>query len=312
MEVINPEFLALCIKQNQVSNLASNYDIACFSSKEDYHSNLYVVSRKYDIKYHCTTDCYIHRCALSDSGRFLFFQTANSPDAHRTDGNKRFFIDVINQKQLWSVPTETIFQSVKNYFIDERKNIIYENHGDFQVSYDFQGNFLNKIEWMEWVAEYPAHIRNPFYVLLSWACDLMQDSMMSGTERLHEKTIIKLIDSAIGTGISSEYQLGNAFKLLGDFYFCISEGEKALYAYRKGLQFYPKLPIKRIVKKLENSLGINPGDVRVVAKESPESNNAHNAPKEYLRTKWGTYEMPEPYAPKLTYGPRTDVERVDL
>lgn len=32
-----------------------------------------------------------------------------------------------------------------------------------------------------------------------------------------------------------------------------------------------------------------------------------NPAKEYLRTKWGIYEMPEPYSIKLTYGPRTDV-----
>lgn len=32
-----------------------------------------------------------------------------------------------------------------------------------------------------------------------------------------------------------------------------------------------------------------------------------NSTKEYLRTKWGIYEMPEPYSIKLTYGPRTDI-----
>lgn len=34
--------------------------------------------------------------------------------------------------------------------------------------------------------------------------------------------------------------------------------------------------------------------------------------KEYLHTKWGTYEMPEPYSIKLTYGPRTDVQPIAL
>lgn len=165
---------------------------------------------------------------------------------------------------------------------------------------------------MEWVTEHPTHIKNPFYALLSWACDLMQDSMMGGTGRVHEKTIIKLIDPAIGTGISSEYQLGNAFKFLGDFYFYISEGEKALYAYRKGLQFYPKLPVKRTVKKLENSLGINPGDLNVMERKSPAFKSIDSSSREYLRTKWGTYEMPEQYAPKLTYGPWPDAIRVGL
>lgn len=36
-------------------------------------------------------------------------------------------------------------------------------------------------------------------------------------------------------------------------------------------------------------------------------NTIPNPAKELLYTKWGTYEMPEPYTIKLTYGPRTDI-----
>ncbi len=32
--------------------------------------------------------------------------------------------------------------------------------------------------------------------------------------------------------------------------------------------------------------------------------------KEYLHTKWGIYEMPDPYTVKITYGPRTDIRPV--
>ncbi len=39
-------------------------------------------------------------------------------------------------------------------------------------------------------------------------------------------------------------------------------------------------------------------------------NTALNPAKECLHTKWGTYEMPEPYSIKLTYGPRTDMQPI--
>ena len=41
-------------------------------------------------------------------------------------------------------------------------------------------------------------------------------------------------------------------------------------------------------------------------------NTLLNPVKEYLHTKWGIYEMPDPYSIKLTYGPRTDVPPITL
>ena len=35
-----------------------------------------------------------------------------------------------------------------------------------------------------------------------------------------------------------------------------------------------------------------------------------NLYKDRLHTKWGTYEMPEPYKPKVSYGPRTDARLI--
>jgi len=42
------------------------------------------------------------------------------------------------------------------------------------------------------------------------------------------------------------------------------------------------------------------------------NNTIHNdSSKEYLHTKWGIYEMPNPYTIKLDYGERNDVQRID-
>lgn len=40
------------------------------------------------------------------------------------------------------------------------------------------------------------------------------------------------------------------------------------------------------------------------------TNTTLNPEKEYLYTKWGIYEMPEPYSIKLTYGSRTDIHPI--
>lgn len=60
----------------------------------------------------------------------------------------------------------------------------------------------------------------------------------------------------------------------------------------------------------------------IVSKQPPEPISENNQPvsaapaakldptKEYLHTKWGIYEMPEPYTLSLTKGPRYDLTQV--
>ena len=36
------------------------------------------------------------------------------------------------------------------------------------------------------------------------------------------------------------------------------------------------------------------------------------SPDEVLRTKWGTYEMPDPYVINIAKGPRTDLKKINI
>lgn len=255
VEYLNQKNVDTAICQKQVSNFANNYDFACFfEDSEPYHSKLYVITRDLKIKYFCRTDCFIHCCGISDTGKYVIFQTANAPDDTRTDGNKRFFVNIEQSEVIWKLPTETKFQTINGYFIDENRETIIEYHADYKVTYDFKGNFLDKYEWLHHRAN---HADATFYELLSLACELMRTSTKKHLDKTHEQTILNLINSAVKKGILSEYQIANTYKMLGDYYFDAKCGEKALKAYKAGLFYNSKLPVKRIIKKLSNSLGIN-------------------------------------------------------
>lgn len=76
----------------------------------------------------------------------------------------------------------------------------------------------------------------------------------------------------------------------------------------------------RISQKMRSDLGIDEisfhgSDLLTPSqtenKPTPEMNSPILDPdKEYLHTKWGIYEMPEPYIIKITHGPRTDIKSI--
>ena len=224
--------------------------MVCFCyTVEPYCSDLFVINEQRFVKFKYSTDCLIHKTAISDSGRFIVFQTANSPDALHHDGHRLFFADADEGILLWSIVTETKFQTVDNYFIDESNETILEFHKDYTVVYDFSGVFLNRMEWIEYRIN---HSDVTFYELLNLASKLIDEEP---NNILRLQTANSLIQNAISLGIASEYQLGMIYKKLGDCYFAARNGSAALACYKSGLKYYPKLPVKRVIKTLENSIG---------------------------------------------------------
>lgn len=224
--------------------------MVCFChSIELYHCILFVITDQRFVRFKYETDCYIHKTAISNSGRFAVFQTANSPDESHKDGHRLFFADAYEGILLWSIVTETKFQTVENYFIDESNETILEFHKDYTVVYDFSGVFMNRMEWIE---NRVHHSDVTFYELLNLASDLMDENPDSISKLRTAHTLIK---NAISLGIASEYQLGMIYKKLGDCYFAERNGSAALACYKSGLKYYPKLPVKRVIKTLENSIG---------------------------------------------------------
>lgn len=67
-----------------------------------------------------------------------------------------------------------------------------------------------------------------------------------------------------------------------------------------------KYPISDI-----NDIRIYSGNIIEVTKRYMNANTPIAEAKELLMTKWGVYEMPEPYKMSLLRGPRTDLKRLD-
>lgn len=67
-----------------------------------------------------------------------------------------------------------------------------------------------------------------------------------------------------------------------------------------------KYPINDI-----NDIRIYAENIIEVTKRYMNTNAPIAEPKELLRTKWGVYEMPDPYKMSLLRGPRTDLKRLD-
>lgn len=232
----------------EMNFISSQVDtMACFLNlPETYHSAFVIADMHYNPIFYMETNAYIYTCSISCSGKYAIFRTARSPF---TDSNKHFFINVEKRELLWGTPTESNSKTVNGYFIDESKRLIFEHHEDYKILYNFEGDFLNKKEWL---SNRMTHSDSTFYELIDNACNLMKKYMSGNSETFEEKLIINSLKGAENKGVSSEYQLGIAYKLLGDLYSNLHNNEKALYAYKKGLSFYPKLPIKRIIKNLEN------------------------------------------------------------
>lgn len=290
MPFLKREIAENALRFHSASNYSANNDFACFvSNGKKLGSYLYVVSNSLEIKFVYETDCNIALCAISLSGKYVVFRTAYAPYDYN-DGAMIFFVDVEKKQLLWKKEAEAPVNGITNLFIDEIKNNILEFHKDYTIIYDFNGSCLNKNEWILSRAE---HSDATFYTLLGYANNFLNLSINENYDYEYEQTILYFLNGAINKGIASEYQLAQTYKLLGDYYFNLTDGTKALDAYKTGLKYYPKLPVKRVIKTLSDSLGIDENSV------------------ELLHTKWGTYVMPDPYHVSIIKGPRNDLKKMN-
>ena len=111
---------------------------------------------------------------------------------------------------------ETLFKSVESLFIDTDKQTITEVHHDYNAIFSFEGEFLNKLQWLE--SRYKHTDCSP-YELLNIALNTI-DSIVDVTmqnDRL--KLAIKYLKVAEETPNMSTYQLANAHKAFADLYF---------------------------------------------------------------------------------------------
>lgn len=142
---------------------------------------------------------------------------------------------------------ETLFKSVESLFIDTDKQTITEVHHDYNAIFSFEGEFLNKLQWLE--SRYKHTDCSP-YELLNIALNTI-DSIVDVTmqnDRL--KLAIKYLKVAEETPNMSTYQLANAHKAFADLYFENGFTGSALQHYQLAQSLYPKIAVKRKLSKL--------------------------------------------------------------
>ena len=87
----------------------------------------------------------------------------------------------------------------------------------------------------------------------------------------------------------------------------IQHGVPNEYGDNDGGKMYARLA--RMAKK---SGLLNDADVKSILEPETSSTQRSYSPEEVLHTKWGTYEMPDPYTISFVKGPRTDLKKIDI
>ena len=235
--------------RSEINFILSHIDtMACFcNTQTTYHSIIAVTDLEYNPIFIHETNAYAHICGISDNGNYAIFRTANSSSE---DGNKAFFVDVYNRSILWKKALETSFKSITSFYINTNNQTITEIHKDYNAIFSFDGEFLNKDKWL---SERYKHEDCNSYELIGIASNILTTLKSSGYEKDKLKLAIKYIKATEADPAMSTYQLSLTYRQLGDCYLAFSDNNNALSSYEKALELNPNLPIKRIIRKLENT-----------------------------------------------------------
>ena len=130
-------------------------------------------------------------------------------------------------------------------FIEEDKKTFFVYYGQYKIEYDFYGKAINPKALLETqLAIYDG------YQCLHTANEII--SCLSSTFSAEEERKLLLFIDRIDNGVSP-YQRSLMYKALGECYAKYSMKEKAISAYEQGLSLNPKLPVKKIIKRLTDS-----------------------------------------------------------
>ena len=212
-------------------------------------SQISVLDDDFNILFSYDVEAHIGACTISDDGRYIAWQTATS---NTEDGDSVFLYDVKNKKLLFKITAKVHIKHIPNLFIEVNTYdlILFCHYNIGDIAYDIHGNIISsKMNRTE--ESVRKGLVNP-YVLLNEAEEMIQslnNDFNSETAKLAAKKIDTAIKSKKGV---SEYQSSSLYKRLADI--CLSNDNKkqSLLFYKKGLEIYPKLPVKKIIKKLED------------------------------------------------------------
>ncbi len=175
--------------------------------------------------------------AISRSGNFALFQTANSDNDY---GNNLFFYDLKTQVLIWKKKCD--FAWPKEYSISEdeyRINLHYADIGT--VSLDWKGNIIDRADYQ---FKYISSLSGNRLVYESLA-------LLSGTTP--DQTLINLLEKGVNDNDTSPITKAVGFKFLGEIF--ETENLQKAYAYfEKALEYNPKIGLKRKLLSLKAKL----------------------------------------------------------
>lgn len=222
--------------------------VAFIPSGTEYQSIFIVADANYNPIFTYVTNAYIFICNISDSGKYAACITASTKEINNDDGDSLFFFDIENKELLWKEKLKTHCKYIKHLIIDEIQRNILVRCNDFSYTYDFSGVVaFNEQQRIKSKTTSPYQLNTEINNLI--------DSMLKDSKK--DIKLLEQIDQKLNIICKNEkistYQLSLTFKNLADLYLSLKENDKALLYYKKGLEYNPKLPIKKLIKSLEET-----------------------------------------------------------
>lgn len=178
----------------------------------------------------------LHRNAISATGRFALFQTANSDF---TDSNKLFFFDIVSSTLLWEKTCD--FEWPDTYHIAEERcqiDIYYPHMGYFSL--DWEGNLIDRRSY-----------------------DLQFIKSLTGNRTVYEcmkrltspthTALIDLLKKGINDAATSRNTKAEGYKFLGELF----ESQDIKFTsecYEWALHYNPKIGLKKKLSALQQQL----------------------------------------------------------
>lgn len=235
----------LSLKPSQEINFGMTHSstICCFDGK-----TLYLTDCNLRPVLTYESSSYIHACAISDTGRYIVCQTANSREGD-TESGVMILFDVTKKAEIARSKIPTGWKGMTHLFVDENAKRIFVYYGSSKVDYDFslQPNDAALESFMR--AQRTDPKASP-YELNGRAQELIANAK-AGSEDWNavENEVLSILQRIGANAKMSRYQLSLTYRELGDLYAERGDHAKAASAYEEGLSLNPNLPVKKKLKQ---------------------------------------------------------------
>lgn len=184
----------------------------------------------------------IFNSGISDDGKFACVQTAHTKPMDNNDANKLYFFDLQNKILLWKKTLPSGWAN--SYTIDTITSILTLHYHNTSIDYDFDGNMKDLNKW----SKQRLNVLEP-YEIKSIAEDLIKTH--ANEIYIYENEILELLTAAESKDVSN-YQLAQCYRWLGEAFININNVAKTITYFKKALDLYPNIGVKRLYSKLKS------------------------------------------------------------